>query len=55
MFFLFGGHLTNCVFLILIDVFSNEPELGVKIDPGMSFTPFLSKILDETRFEPTAF
>ncbi len=33
--------------------FSNEPELGEGIDPGMALIPFSSSILDETRFEPT--
>ncbi len=33
--------------------FQIEPELGAGIDPGI--TPFLSCILDETRFEPTIF
>jgi hypothetical protein len=35
------------------NIFSNEPELGIEIDPGMVMTPLPSSILDETRFEPT--
>jgi len=36
-------------------LFSNEPELGDGIDPGMAIYPFPSSNLDETRFEPTTF
>jgi hypothetical protein len=33
--------------------FSNEPEFGAEIDPGMALIPWPSSILDGTRFEPT--
>jgi hypothetical protein len=39
----------------VFSLFSNEPELGTKIDPGMVMTPFPSSLLDETRFKPTTY
>jgi len=42
------AHLATCIFL-----FSNEPEFGEGINPGMALTPFPSSILAETNFEPT--
>jgi hypothetical protein len=41
--------------LPVFSLFSNEPELGTEIDPGMDKTPFISSILDETKFEPTTY
>ncbi len=35
-------HLATCVFLF----FYNEPELGVRIDPGMALTPLPYLALD---------
>jgi hypothetical protein len=42
----------NCFFLLtcpmrlpIFSLFSNEPELGTEIDPGMVVTPFPSSIL----------
>jgi hypothetical protein len=32
---------------------ASAPELGAGIDPGMALTPFPSRVLDETSFEPT--
>jgi hypothetical protein len=42
-------HLATYIFLN----FQTDPELGAEIDPGMSFTPSPSSILDEMIFEPT--
>jgi hypothetical protein len=39
--------------LVVFFLFSNEVELGARIDSGMALTPFSSSISDETRFEPT--
>jgi len=38
-----------------IYILFSEPVLGWEIDSGMILTPFSSSILDEARFEPTAF
>jgi len=48
--FLWYAHLANCIL-----IFSIEHELGAGINPRMSLTPFISSVLDETRFEPTTF
>ncbi len=42
-------------YLYLSYIFYNEPELGEGIDHGKALTPFPSRILDETSFEPTTF
>jgi len=39
-YFLGVPHLATCIFLF----FYNEPELGVRIDPGMALTPLPSGI-----------
>jgi hypothetical protein len=44
-------HLATYVFLN----FQNKPGLGAGIDPGMAFTPFSSKLLDETKIETKTF
>jgi len=41
------------IWLPVFFLFSNEQELDEGIDPDMALTPFISYILDETRFEPT--
>jgi len=43
------------IWLPVVTLFSNEPELGVEIDPGTALTLFPSSILDQARFEPTTF
>ncbi len=58
-------HLKNvtCIYFDILLVcpiwlpvfFLNKPELGEVIDPGIALPPFTSSILEETRFEPTAF
>ncbi len=43
------------IWLPVFSLFSNEPELGTEIDPGMAITTFPSSLLDKTRFEPTTY
>ncbi len=52
--FFFLIFLLACLIrLPIISLFSNEPELGTEIDPGMVMTPFPSSILGGSRFELT--
>jgi len=44
-----------CYWISVFFYYSNAPELGAGIDPGMALTPFPYSILYEMRLEPTTF